>query len=92
MHSIGTESLREPLTYTSFAPLQNGHLTLPYKSTPSISSSALPQALKSYITEQFKTISPEAFSDDIARFCKLRKAAVEDGLETHRESAARLVK
>ncbi|KAL7416997.1 BRO1-like domain-containing protein [Mrakia frigida] len=68
----------------------NNHLLLPFKKTAPLPS--LPGALRTYISEHFKTIGPEAFKDDIHQFVRLRRDAVEGGIENHRENIGRLIK
>lgn len=86
------QSLQLPSEPDLFGSLffQNNHLLLPFKKTTPLPS--LPGALRTYISEHFKTISPEAFKDDIHQFVRLRRDAVEGGIENHRENIGRLIK
>lgn len=64
---------------------------MPFKGTKALSSD-LTSSLTKYIGEHFKEVSPDAFTNDVARLCHQRAQAVEGGVEVHRDWVARLVR
>jgi hypothetical protein len=70
---------------------QNKHPPVPFKRTVSLRAE-LTSSLTRYIGDNFKEVSVEAFKSDVARLASLREAAVEAGVEVHREWVGKLVR
>lgn len=72
-------------------PEQNKHPPVPFKKTVPLRAE-LTKSLTRYIADNFKEVSVEAFKNDVARLAGLREAAVEAGVDVHRESVGKLVR